>query len=150
LPGGVAIDVDEKSLTQARRNLASYPTVSVEFMSADDIRYENAFDIVFSIGVIHHLEHPQKALKEMVKAAKPEGKVALWVYGYENNEWVVRYINPLRKALFSRLPVAWTHFLSLFPTLLLYVFLRLGLGKIGYFHLARSFSFRHLRSTVFD
>ncbi|MDR1267152.1 MAG: methyltransferase domain-containing protein [Holosporales bacterium] len=148
--GGSAIDVNEKSLTQARRNLASYPAVSVEFMSADAIRYENMFDIVFSIGVIHHLEHPQRALQEMTKAAKPGGKVAIWVYGYENNEWVIRYINPLRKALFSRLPVTWTHFLSLFPAILLYIFLHLGGGRIEYLRLARSFSFRHLRSIVFD
>lgn len=148
--GGVVIDVDERSLAQARRNLSPYPTVSVEFMSADAIQYENTFDIVFSIGVIHHLEFPQKALQEMTKAAKIGGKVAIWVYGYENNEWVVRYLNPLRKALFSRLPVSWVHFLSLFPAIGLYLLVHLGVGKIEYFSLLRRYTFRHLRSIVFD
>lgn len=48
------------------------------------------------------------------------------------------------------MPVCITHFLSLFPTIGLWLFLRLGFGKIEYFNLLRKFSFRHLRSIVFD
>ncbi|MDR2412125.1 MAG: class I SAM-dependent methyltransferase, partial [Holosporales bacterium] len=122
--GGVSIDIDERSLENARRNLSPYSTnVSVERMSAYDITYENAFDIVFSIGVIHHLEEPERALRAMVRAAKVGGQIAIWVYGYENNAWVVRYLNPIRKALFSKLPISVTHFLSFFPSVFVYVLL---------------------------
>ncbi|MDR0662111.1 MAG: class I SAM-dependent methyltransferase, partial [Holosporales bacterium] len=114
------------------------------------ITYENTFDIVFSIGVIHHLEDPEKALQAMARAAKVGGKIAIWVYGYENNAWVVRYFNPIRKALFSKLPISVTHFLSFFPAVFLYVLLHLGIGRIEYFRLLRTFSFSHLRSIVFD
>ena len=76
-------------------------------------------DIVFSIGVIHHLEFPEKALKKMVKATKPGGKVIIWVYGLENNKWIVYFFNPLRKILFSKLPISITHHLSLYLTYLL-------------------------------
>lgn len=148
--GGVAIDVDDRSLASARRTLERWPTVEVRKMSAYEIDFENAFDIVFSIGVIHHLAEPAKALRQMARAARPGGRVAVWVYGYENNEWIVRYFDPLRRLLFARLPVGVTHFLSNILTAALWLALRLGLGRIEYFRLIRGFSFRHLRSIVFD
>jgi hypothetical protein len=40
--------------------------------------------------------------------------------------------------------------LSLYPAALLWTLLRLGFGRISYFDLIRTFSFRHLRSIVFD
>lgn len=146
----VAIDVDEGSLNSARQNLHNISNAEVKLMSAYDIEYENAFDIVFSIGVIHHLEFPERALLQMQKAAKKGGKILIWVYGYENSEWVVRYLNPIRKVLFSKLPIKFTHFLSIFPTAIIYALIRLGLGKIEYFNFIRQFTFRHLRSIVFD
>jgi SAM-dependent methyltransferase len=147
---GVAIDVDDGSLGSAKENLKDLKNVDVKKISAYDIPYENEFDIVFSIGVIHHLEFPEKALVGMKKATKEGGKVLIWVYGYENSEWVVKYLNPLRKFLFSKMPIKVTHFLSIFPTAVIYSLVRMGLGKIEYFKLIRQFSFWHLRSIVFD
>src|SRR5258706_157654 len=106
--GGKAIDVDDASLAVARRNLARFPAVSVEKQSAYEIGESDAYDIVFSIGVIHHLQFPERAIAQMVHAAKPGGHVLIWVYGYENNEWIVRFFDPLRPALFSRLMIACT------------------------------------------
>jgi SAM-dependent methyltransferase len=148
--GGTAIDVDERSLASARRTLGRWPAVEVRKMSAYEIGFEGAFDIAYSIGVIHHLAEPQRALRQMAKAVKPGGQVMIWVYGYENNEWIVRYFDPLRKALFAKLPIGVTHFLSVFPTALLWLFLRLGLGRLEYFNLLRRTTFRQLRSIVFD
>src|SRR5262249_53852068 len=62
----------------------------------------------------------------------------------------VLLLDPLRKALFSRLPVAVVHHLSLYPAAVLWLALRLGLGRIAYFRLLRQFTFRHVRSIVFD
>lgn len=148
--GGLAIDVDRRSLKAAEGNLASFPTMKVEERSVYDIGHKDAFDIAFSIGVIHHLEHPDKAIAGMVKAVKPGGKVLIWVYGLENNRPIVYLLDPLRKALFSRLPVGFVHHLSLYPTALLWIALRLGVGRIAYFDLLRRMTFRHVRSIVFD
>ncbi len=126
--GGLAIDVDARSLAAARRNLAEFPQLTVRELSAYDIAAveEDAqqdaalggFDIAFSIGVIHHLEFPEAAVRAMAKAVKPGGRVLIWVYGRENNGWIVRLLDPLRKALFSRLPIALVHHLALYPALL--------------------------------
>ena len=56
---GVAIDVDERSLDAARRNLKQYPGVTVQHCSIYSIPYEREFDISFSIGVVHHLDDPK-------------------------------------------------------------------------------------------
>lgn len=146
----VAIDVDDGSLKSAKENLKEFSNAEVNKTSVYDIKYADQFDITFSIGVIHHLEFPEKALIKMFQATKKGGKVLIWVYGYENSEWVVKYLNPLRKFLFSRLPIQFTHFLSLFPTAIIYSLVRMGLGKIEYFKLIRKFTFWHLRSIVFD
>jgi len=148
--GGVAVDLDERSLAHARRNLREFPSVTVEQGSAYDLDFSDAFDIAFSIGVIHHLERPDLALAKMFLAAKPGGTGLIWVYGRENNGWIIYILNPLRKLFFSRMPIGLVHFLSLFPTAILWVALRMGLNQIEYFRLIRRFSFAHLRSIVFD
>jgi hypothetical protein len=107
-------------------------------------------DIAFSIGVIHHLEFPERALAAMTRAVRSGGQVAMWVYGKENNGWLLWALNPARKILFSKLPISWVHFLSLFPAALLWALLRVGLSQIEYFRLIRTFTFPHLRSIVFD
>jgi SAM-dependent methyltransferase len=147
---GVAIDVNEGSLASARRTLSSFPTVSVRHLSAYDIDYRDEFDIAFSIGVIHHLENPQRALEAMVRAVKPGGRVLIWVYGLENNEWIVRLISPMRRLLFSRVPIGLLHWLSWLPATALWLALHLGLGRTEYARQTRQFTFRHLRSIVFD
>jgi 2-polyprenyl-3-methyl-5-hydroxy-6-metoxy-1,4-benzoquinol methylase len=77
--GGVAIDVDERSVAIARKNLQSHRSLEVRKQSIYDAAAADAFDIVFSIGVVHHLAEPRKALAALVQAAKPEGSGLLWV-----------------------------------------------------------------------
>src|SRR5262245_57816402 len=64
--GGVAIDLDDRSLAVARSNLARHPSVEVRRQSIYDISEQDAFDIAFAIGVIHHLEEPQAAIERLV------------------------------------------------------------------------------------
>lgn len=146
----VSIDLDDRSLAAAENNLKEFPGAEVRKCSIYDIPYENEFDIAFSIGVIHHLEFPERAIAEMVKATKPGGKVLIWVYGYENMVLFSKVLDPLRKLLFSRLPIGLVRFLALFPTAALWVLLRLGFQPIEYFKMIRRFPFKHLHSIVFD
>jgi SAM-dependent methyltransferase len=148
--GGVAVDIDERSLANARRNMAQFPTLQVTRASAYDLPFEDRFDIAFAIGVIHHLAFPEKALKRMSRAVRPGRRVIIWVYGKENNGWLVSVLNALRKALFSKLPVNLTHHLSLYLAVLLWLVLRAGIRPIEYFRLLARFDFAHLRSIVFD
>jgi SAM-dependent methyltransferase len=147
---GVAVDIDERSLASARRNLKAFPAIKVVQASAYDLPFHDRFDVAYAIGVIHHLEHPERALKRMACAVKPGGHVLIWVYGRENNRWLVAVLDPLRRLLFSRLPIGVTHHLSLYPAALVWALLRLGVRPSEYFRLAAKFDFQHLRAIVFD
>ena len=136
---GCAVDIDERSLASARRNLARFPAVEVMRSSAYDLPFDDRFDLVFSIGVIHHLEDPERALQQMARAVKPGGRVLIWVYGRDGNRWLVSVLDPLRRALFSRMPIALVHHLSLYPAALLWLALRLGLAAERIFPIAGAF-----------
>ena len=86
----------------------------------------------------------------MARAVKPGGQVLIWVYGREGNRWLVALLDPLRRTLFSRLPIAVVHHLSLYPAAVLWLGLRLGLRPSAYIKLLARFNFAHLRSIVFD
>jgi SAM-dependent methyltransferase len=72
----VGIDMDDRSLASARRILAGFPGTRIEKASAYAIPYHGAFDVVFSIGVVHHLEHSERALPQMAQAGRPGGRAA--------------------------------------------------------------------------
>jgi SAM-dependent methyltransferase/putative flippase GtrA len=148
--GGSAIDLDERTLARARETLARLPAVEVKRQSIYDISDRDTFDIVFSIGVVHHLENPELAVAKLVQAAKPGGIVLVWLYGRENNGWIVGFFDPLRRALLSRLPLGVVHSLSWLLTAVLWCSLRAGMSRLEYFRLLRTFEFRHLRAIVFD
>lgn len=149
--GGVAIDVDDRTLDVARCNIQPWlDRIDVRWMSAYDITFTEQFDIVFSIGVIHHLENPEWAVRNMVKAAKAGGWVLVWLYGRENNGWIVHLFNPVRRILFSRLPIPITYGLSWVLSGMLWLLLRIGWGRLPYHDMLRQTTFKHLKHITFD
>ena len=148
--GGLAVDVDDRTLARARANLAPFPSVEVRKESIYEIQEAGVFDIAFSIGVVHHLSDPEAAVMRLARAVRPGGHVLVWLYGRENNGWIVHLFNPLRRALFSKLPLKLVHALSRPLTGLLWCALRLGFPPGPYYRLIRGFSFEHLQAIVFD
>jgi SAM-dependent methyltransferase len=146
----VAVDIDPRSLEAARRTLRDFPQAEVALASAYELPYRDEFDIVFSIGVIHHLADPKRALANMVRAVKPGGSVLIWVYGLENNEWIVRFVSPVRQRVLSRLPIRLLHLLSLPLGLGVWTAIRLGFGRTEYSALFGRLPLRNAQSIVFD
>jgi SAM-dependent methyltransferase len=146
----VAFDYDPRSVEAAKKNLAAFNNSRVKLQSIYQIDYQDEFDIAFCIGVIHHLADPDLAIKNLIKAVKPGGLILIWVYGYESNEWIVKFISPIRKAITSKLPVWLLHFLTYFLSLPLYLFIRLIPQKSPYLKQVSQFKFSHLHSIVFD
>src|SRR3972149_4697859 len=118
----VAFDFDKRSVRRAKSTLSQFPNFKVELKSIYEVGFKDAFDIAFSIGVIHHLKDPRLALKNLVAALRPSGKLIIWVYGYEGNEWIVKFVDPVRKNITSKLPVGLIHFLSYLCSIPLWVF----------------------------
>ena len=145
-----AFDHDDRSVARAKETLKEFPNGTVQYKNIYDIDWKNEFDITFSIGVIHHLRDPKEALKRFVDSLKPGGKLNLWVYSYEGNEWIVRFVNPVRITITSKLPPFLVHFLAYFCSIPLYSFVKIMKGPSNYFRQLSTFSFWHIHSIVFD
>ena len=146
----VAFDVDERSVNRAKETLKEFNNAEVVYKSIYDIDWKDRFDIAFSIGVIHHLKDPIKALQNIVASLKKEGTLLVWVYSYEGNEWIPKYVDPIRKNITSKLPVSIVHFLSYFCSIPLWGFVKIFRGPSGYLKQMSTFDFWHIHSIVFD
>jgi len=145
-----AFDFDRRSVEAAKKNLAEFVNARILYKSIYEIDWQNEFDVAFSIGVIHHLKEPEKALKKLTEALKPGGTLLIWVYSYEGSEWIKKYINPLRINLTSKLPLPIVHVLSYFCSVPLWLFVKIFKGPGDYFKQLATFKFWHVQSIVFD
>jgi SAM-dependent methyltransferase len=123
------------------------------------------FDYAFSVGVLHHLPDPRAGFKSLASKVKQGGHLTAWVYGAENNEWITRWVNPLRESLTSRInPQALLH-LSKLPAVALYLATKLvyrplnaiGNGAVAqhlfyndYLKAISGFGWREQHTIVFD
>jgi SAM-dependent methyltransferase len=79
-----------------------------------------AFDYAFSVGVLHHLPDPRAGFVALSRHVKDGGHLSAWVYGAENNEWITRWVSPLRERLTSRMSRNALLHLSKLPTAAMY------------------------------
>jgi SAM-dependent methyltransferase len=117
-----------------------------------------AFDLAFSVGVLHHLPEPRMGFDALASVVKPGGRVAIWVYGLESNEWIVRWVNPLREKMTARMPSKLLYWLSLPPSAALAAYVRLyksdalasRLPYAPYMKRLAAIPLREVHSIVFD
>ena len=93
--------------------------------------FARIFDYAFSIGVLHHLPDPQAGFRSLASKVKVGGHVSAWVYGAENNEWITRFIDPLREKFSSRIDRRLLLHLSKAPTALMYLATKLIYGPLN-------------------
>src|SRR5947207_1968616 len=63
---------------------------------------EGAFDLVYSIGVLHHTPDPRRAFAQIARRVKPGGRLAVWLY--RRNTAPQELLNTGIRALTTRLP----------------------------------------------
>ena len=120
----VGVELGDTSET-ARRNLA-HAAVKPELISGDLCAIDaGSFDVVYCIGVLHHLKDPRAGFESVLRHTRAGGRFHCWVYGYEGNEVVRLVVEPVRR-LASRLPWWITKYLIAAPLVAPYfVFARL-------------------------
>lgn len=81
--GGSVVGVDlSLAVEAAYANLGSRENVRI--LQADLFRlpfWPGSFDIVYSLGVLHHTPDCEKAFRGLIRYARPGGRVCIWVYG---------------------------------------------------------------------
>lgn len=158
----IGIDLGS-SVLAAYENTKEFPNVHIIQADIYNLPFNNeAFDFIYSIGVIHHLPEPQKGFESIIKHLKPKGKINIWVYGRENNGWVVYFVNPIRKRITSKIPLNILLYLSLIPSFFIYLitkFLYKPVNNLSskvflpykeYFLWVAGLSFKNIHEIVFD
>lgn len=116
----LAVDLGS-AVEAAYRNTKRFANVHVIQADLFNLPIKRAsVDVAFSVGVLHHTPDPERSFKALVGSLKPGGRVIAWVYGRENNGWIVHGVNPVRTALTSRLPHEWLYHLSKVPAAVLF------------------------------
>ncbi|NIY75419.1 class I SAM-dependent methyltransferase [Thalassospira sp. HF15] len=62
-----------------------------------DIEGLGPFDIIFSIGVLHHIPEPNIVAQRALNCLRPGGQMVIWLYGHEGNELYLSIFQPLRR-----------------------------------------------------
>jgi SAM-dependent methyltransferase len=134
----VGVDLSN-AVEAAFQNNRHLPHVHVVQADVNCLPFGKPFDLVYSIGVLHHLPVPGAGFRALTQHVKPGGRISAWVYGKEGNLWIEKLVDPIRKNVTSRLPRSWTRFLSFFPAVVLY-----GALKVLYRPAARRRWFKRL------
>lgn len=100
--GAEAFGVDISfAVDAARENFGVRP--DVHLIQADVFRLpfvDSAFDLVFSLGVLHHTPDCRRAFEQLPRLAAPGGRVAIWVYAQE----IVPHFNRRLRSITRRMP----------------------------------------------
>jgi SAM-dependent methyltransferase len=109
--------------------------------------FAQSFDYAFSIGVLHHLPDPRGGFRSLASKVKPGGHISAWVYGAENNEWITRFVDPLREKFSSKIDRRALLHLSKAPTAMLYLATKLVYGPLNRSEEGKRFA-KHLFTTT--
>ena len=110
----VGVDLGD-SVLSATENLRNTGHPHAEVVKGDLVEVRSqGFDIVYCIGVLHHLKEPEKGFHAVVANTRDGGQFHCWVYGKEGNALVRLVVEPTR-IVASRLPWWITKYLIATP-----------------------------------
>ena len=120
------------SVISAKKNLEAYSKSKWTILKHDLVTFydDNKFDLVYCIGVLHHLKDPFEGLKSVVKNTKSGGRFHCWVYAQEGNSLIICLVDPLRKIV-SRLPWWFNKYCIATPLVIPYYFYAKALSFIS-------------------
>jgi SAM-dependent methyltransferase len=103
------IDLTEESIQRVRTRLTlrELPYEDLRQASVLDLPFpDNAFDVVFSHGVLHHVPDVRQAQKEIYRVLRPGGELVIMMYA----RWSLNYLVSIgvirRAALLAAYPLA--------------------------------------------
>lgn len=129
---------------------------NLEIIQSDGLNFKNneLSDIIFSLGVIHHIKNPTDVLTNIRKNLKKNGLIVIWVYGYENNLLYILFykvISKITKYLPDKILYFFANILNLIliPYIFLCKFLSLPLRDY-FLKVFNKFSWANRNLAIFD
>jgi len=80
----LGIDFSNNSIKFAKQLAKKNEVKNIKFRKAnllEKINSQNKFDVILSMGVLHHLSNPEKGLKNILSILKKDGILFLYLYG---------------------------------------------------------------------
>lgn len=149
--------VDLNALSSSKEHTKNLGNVE---LIEDDIAAMNLnrqFDIVYSIGVLHHTDNPNASFANIARHCKKGGRVIVWVYSNEGNFLNRFVLEPIKTILIYHLPrpavMAIAHMLTALlyiPIYTLYLLPLRFLPFFEYFQNWRKLSYKRNLLNVFD
>ncbi len=142
----------------------SFPNAHIIQADIYHLPLARKFDYAFSVGVLHHLPDPRGGFLSLASKVKPGGHISAWIYGAENNEWITRFVNPVREKITSRIDQRVLLQLSKIPAACVYLATKLIYGPLNrtgsslarhlfyndYLNSISTFGWREQHTIVFD
>jgi len=115
----IGADLNTAQIAKART--AGFPNVTVLEADIAEMDLDETFDIVYSIGVIHHTDDPDKTVENLKRHVKSGGRLILWVYAHEGNSLHRALLEPVKHYFLRRLPKPSVKLLAKMLTVMIYV-----------------------------
>jgi len=132
----VGVDLGD-TIETTRKNLSRLANVSVELHRGDLTQVDlGQFDLVYCIGVLHHLKDPRVGFDAVLRHTRAGGHFHCWVYGWEGNAVVRAVVEPLRKRA-CRLPWWFNKYLVALPLSVPFFLYCKGIAWLDRFRLLR-------------
>ncbi|HET6975732.1 MAG TPA: methyltransferase domain-containing protein [Pyrinomonadaceae bacterium] len=158
---GIDLSAAVETAFAATRSLPNAHVVQADIYH---LPFARTFDYAFSVGVLHHLPDPRGGFLSLASKVESGGHVSAWIYGAENNEWITRWVNPVREKITSRIDRRALLQLSKLPTACMYLATKLLYGPLNrsgsslaqrlfyndYLSSISSFGWREQHTIVFD
>lgn len=152
-----ALGIDLNTSEIAKHNNAKNKNVEVKGGDIATAKLKKKFDVVYSIGVLHHTSNPTSSFNNIKGFVKKDGRVIVWVYSHEGNFLNRTILEPLKKILFSKLDRKTLSAISIMITLLLYIPIYtlyllplIFLPYYEYFQNFRKLNFKRNNLNIFD
>ncbi len=102
-----AAGVEELRANPRKHDRANWLVVQadlLDFSAAEHAELADvSFDLVYCIGVLHHLKSPSRGFEAVLRNTKPGGRFHCWVYAREGNGVIRGLVEPMRRVA-SMLP----------------------------------------------
>lgn len=100
----VGVDLGD-SVSMAERNMARSGARNHRIERHDLVTYDDPqrFDLVYCIGVLHHLKDPHAGFDAVLRNTRAGGRFHCWVYAHEGNGIIRWVVDPIRRVA-SALP----------------------------------------------
>ena len=89
----LAIDLSLSSLAYAKRKTEELHIENIDYMQADILdlgQLNKQFDIIESVGVLHHMDNPMKGWKVLTDCLKPGGLMRIGLYSELARQHIVK------------------------------------------------------------